>query len=213
MASKKPRKTSPAKPKAAKTKHAKSKAPKTLFQFKITLKNTEPPIWRRIVVPEGTLDDLHEHIQAAMGWTNSHLHQFMINGTCYGDPELLEDDFDSNDSTATKISAVVPKDAKRFRFTYEYDFGDGWEHDILFEGCPPAELGQKYPVCVEGGRACPPEDVGGVWGYAEFIKAMTNPRHERHHQVLEWGGPFDPEAFDPAEATKEMRRGLPNWRD
>jgi hypothetical protein len=198
--------------KGGKTKTARG----TLFQFKITLIGSNPPIWRRIQVKDGTLDKLHEHIQTAMGWTNSHLHQFMVDGARYGDPDLLDDDFeefDAEDSTRTKISKVVPKTNRKFRFTYEYDFGDGWEHEIVLEGCPKPEPGTKYPICLEGERACPPEDVGGVWGYEEFLQALADPEHERHDEFSEWSGPFAPEKFDPAEATKAMQRGLPDWRN
>lgn len=190
-------------------------ASERLYQFKITLLESQPPIWRRIQVKDSSLDKLHERIQTAMGWTNSHLHQFEIDGERWGDPELLDDgfeDFECVDSTVTKISKIVPKDGKRFQFLYEYDFGDGWEHEVLFEGCLKAEKGGRYPVCVEGERNCPPEDVGGVWGYAEFLEVIANPKHEEHERMLEWAGDFDPEEFDAGETTKAMRRGLPDWR-
>lgn len=186
-----------------------------LYQFRITLIDSEPPIWRRIQVRDSTLDKLHERIQTAMGWTNSHLHRFEIDGERYGDPELLDDgfeDYDCTDSTQTKISEIVPKSGKRFRLWYDYDFGDGWRHEVLFEGCLPAEKGQRYPVCVEGDRNCPPEDVGGVWGYAEFLEALANPSHERHDEFVRWAGRFEPETFDAGKRTKAMRRGLPDWR-
>jgi hypothetical protein len=186
-----------------------------LYQFKITLLESQPPIWRRIQVKDSTLDKFHERIQTAMGWTNSHLHQFEFDGERFGDPELLDDgfeDFECVDSTVTKISEIIPKDGKRFRFLYEYDFGDGWEHEVLFEGCLKAEKGGRYPLCVEGERNCPPEDVGGVWGYAEFLEAINNPDHEQHDEFVEWAGEFDPEKFDASETTKAMRRGLPDWR-
>lgn len=185
------------------------------FQFKITLLGSKPPIWRRIQVEDCTLDKLHEHIQTAMGWTNSHLHQFDIKGKRYGDPELLDDgfeDFECEDSTRTFLSDILPKTGKRFAFKYEYDFGDGWEHEILFEGNPPLDPKAKYPLCVEGERACPPEDCGGPWGYADYLAAIRDPKHEQHEELLEWRGPFDPEAFDAKKATKEMRKGLPDWR-
>jgi len=140
--------------KMSKQPKAKTKAATgTLFQFKIKLLGSEPPIWRRIQVQDCTLDKLHEHIQTAMGWTNSHLHQFEIKGQRYGDPELLDDgfeDFECVDSTVTMVSDVVPQSGKRFAFKYEYDFGDGWEHEVLFEGCPEPEKGKKYPLCLEG---------------------------------------------------------------
>jgi hypothetical protein len=190
-------------------------ASERLYQFKITLLESQPPIWRRIQVKNCTLDKLHEHFQTAMGWTNSHLHQFEIDGDRYGDPELLDDgfeDFHCVDSTVTKVSEIIPQDGKRFRFTYEYDFGDDWQHEVIFEGCLRAEKGGRYPICVEGERACPPEDVGGVWGYAEFLEAIADPKHEEHNRMLEWVGDFDPEEFDAGKTTKAMRRGLPDWR-
>ena len=186
-----------------------------VYQFKITLKDSHPPIWRRIQVKDCTLDKLHEHIQTAMGWTNSHLHEFTIEGQCYGDPRLLEESFMERgyaDSTSTKISDILPKTGKRFPFEYEYDFGDSWHHDILFEGCLRAERGKRFPICVEGERACPPEDVGGTPGFQEYLEAMANPDHDRHEEYMTWRGPYDPETFDSVKATKKMWRGLPDWR-
>lgn len=186
-----------------------------LYQFKITLLESNPPIWRRIQVQDCSLDKLHEHIQTAMGWTNSHLHQFDIKGERYGDRELLDDGFEGfecEDSTTTMLSEILPKTGKRFAFKYEYDFGDGWEHEVLFEGSPPLEKGKKNPLCLEGERSCPPEDVGGVWGYAEYLEALADPKHERHEEFMEWSGPFDPDDFDPKKATREMKKGLPYWR-
>ncbi len=190
-------------------------ATERLYQFKITLLEITPQIWRRIQVKDSTLDKLHERIQTAMGWTNSHLHEFKIDGDCHGDPELLDDGFEGFecvDSTVTKISKIVPKDGKRYRFLYKYDFGDDWEHEILFEGCLKADKGVQYPLCVEGERNCPPEDVGGVWGYAEFLEAIADPKHEQHDDFVRWAGEFDPEDFDAGETTKVMRAGLPDWR-
>jgi hypothetical protein len=186
-----------------------------VYQFKITLKDAQPPIWRRIQVKNCTLDKLHERIQTAMGWTNSHLHDFKIDGKSYGDPLLLDEnfeEFDYADSTTTKLTDILPKAGKQFRFEYQYDFGDSWWHEVLFEGCLCAEQGKRYPVCVEGARACPPEDVGGVPGYQEYLEAMADPDNERHGEFLTWRGPFDSEAFDAGKATKRMWRGLPNWR-
>jgi hypothetical protein len=190
-------------------------ASERLYQFKITLLGIEPPIWRRIQVKDGTLDKLHEHIQTAMGWTNSHLHQFEIDGERFGDPQLLDDGFgdsDCIDSTVARISEVVPEDGGRFRFLYRYDFGDNWEHEVSFEGCVRAEPNGRYPLCVDGARACPPEDVGGVGGYEEFLEALVDPKHEQHEDFVQWAGPFDSEKFDSKEATKHMKRGLPDWR-
>ena len=186
-----------------------------LYQFKVTLMGIDPPIWRRIQIRDCTLDELHEHVQAAMGWTNTHLHDFEIKGKRYGDPELIDDgflDFECIDSTCIKISDIVPKNGKRFTFKYEYDFGDSWEHDILFEGCPAVDPEAKYPLCLEGARACPPEDVGGVWGYADFLEALADPKHEQHDEFVKWAGWFKPEKFDAKKTTKAMKKGLPDWR-
>ena len=92
------------------------------------------------------------------------------------------------DSTRTKISQIVPEDGKPFKFLYEYDFGDGWQHEILFEGCPSPEKGKKYPLCLEGARACPPEDVGGAGGYAEFVEACRTPSTSEYNEMREWVG-------------------------
>jgi hypothetical protein len=187
-----------------------------LYQFKITLLESRPPIWRRIQVNDCTLDTFHEHIQTAMGWTNSHPHHFRVGKQLYGDPELMQENFaemNYKDSTRTKLSAILPNTGKRFQFVYEYDFGDSWDHDVLFEGCVAAESRCQYPLCLEGKRACPPEDVGGMLGYAEFVETIENPHDEQHDEMLKWvGGKFDPEAFDAKRATKAMKKGLPDWR-
>jgi Plasmid pRiA4b ORF-3-like protein len=198
------------------TKSGLSVATSEVYQFRIALLEAPRPIWRRIRVRDGTLDQLHEHIQTAMGWTNSHLHHFRIGGVLYGDPLLMGenfDDMDYRDSTTTLVSDILPRGNKPWWFEYEYDFGDGWLHEILLEGRTPVEPKERYPLCVEGEGACPPEDVGGIFGYADFLEAIADPDHEEHDGLLQWaGGKFDPEAFSPAAATRRMKRGLPDWR-
>lgn len=195
---------------------AKKTAKQVCYQFKVTLAESQPPIWRRILVPEGTLDDLHEWIQTAMGWTNSHLHQFEIRKRRYGDPDLLEADWYDEQVINTLDTSLAdlfdcPRPVRRF--IYEYDFGDGWLHGVEFEGLKEIPRGKKPPCCVEGQRSCPPEDVGGVWGYEEFLSAIGDAEHEEHEQYLEWvGDDFDPEEFNLAKATRAMRKGLPDWR-
>ena len=186
-----------------------------VYQFKVTLTDTEPPIWRRIQVGDCNLDKLHEHIQTAMGWTNSHTHHFRIDGRLYGDPRLLAETFGElnyADSTRTRLGDILHEGGGRARFEYEYDFGDGWLHEVLFEGRLRAEPGKRHPLCLEGERACPPEDVGGVWGYVDFLAAVADPEHEQHEEMREWiGRKFDPEAFSPAKATTRMRTGVADW--
>lgn len=185
-----------------------------IYQFKITLLDVDPEIWRQIQVADCTLDEFHEHIQLAMGWTNSHLHQFTIDGKTYGNPEYLDGgfmDFDVIDSTTIKISKLIPEGTKRFKFRYEYDFGDGWQHAITFERCVRAEEGVRYPRCTDGARNCPPEDIGGPYGFYDFLQAIADPNHEQHDEFEEWAGDFDPESFDAEKATKEMQDGPPDW--
>ena len=182
-----------------------------IYQFKITLIDSEPLVWRRIQVQDCTLDKLHEHIQTAMGWSNTHLHLFRIKGREYGDPDLLDDPC-SLDSKKTNLSKILPKSSKRFIFKYLYDFGDAWDHEVLFEGNPPVDAKAKYPLCLEGEKACPPEDCGGVWGYTNFLEAINDPNHEEHINMMEWiGRKFDPNKFDPKQATKEMKKGSSKW--
>jgi len=195
---------------------ARTPAAERIYQFRITLTHTDRPIWRRIQVMNCTLDSLHDYIQTAMGWTNSHMHHFQIKKQLFGDPMLMQENFEGMqyaDSTVVRLTDILPKSGRRFRFQYEYDFGDGWEHEILFEGTLAAEQGRRYPRCVEGERACPPEDVGGTGGYQEYLNAIANPKHERHKEFLEWSGPFDPEKFDAQAASKAMQKGLPDWRN
>ena len=196
---------------------ARKRKPTTLlYQLKVQLVGIKPAIWRRMQVRDCSLDRLHEHIQTAMGWTNSHLHHFEADGQMYGDPQLMDENFHEmnyRDSTITLLSVFLPQDARPFRFRYEYDFGDSWEHEVLFEGCPNAAKGQKYPLCLEGERACPPEDVGGVSGYSEFLDTIRDRTHRKRRETLEWAeGWFDPEEFSAITATKSMWKGIFDWR-
>ena len=137
-----------------------------LYQFRITLLDIKPVIWRRIQVTDCTLNDLYGHIQAAFGWWDYHLHHFEIDGVRFSQPAPDGDyvDLEFEDETQVLLSTVLPKSARRTRWIYEYDFGDSWRHEVLLEGCPPLEPKVKYPLCLEGERACPPEDCSGPWG-------------------------------------------------
>jgi hypothetical protein len=180
-------------------------ATSALYQFKITMRGSRPPIWRRIQVKNCTLDRFHSCIQAAMGWENCHLYRFQISETQYADQSLFDGDFEGIDSRKVKLSDVLPEDGNRFRFLYEYDFGDGWEHEILFEGCPRPEKGVRYPLCLEGERACPPEDVGGMGGFEQFLEIVADPKHPEHRQMVDWIGKFDAEAFSVDVANQALR--------
>jgi Plasmid pRiA4b ORF-3-like protein len=180
-----------------------SKAVGRVYQLKITLKDIRPPIWRRVLVPDCSLAGLHEVIQAAMGWENSHLYDFEVGGERYTDPRGLAD-LDMEDASRARLSQVARKEKAKFRYTY--DFGDNWQHEVLVEKFLLPEEGQEYPVCVAGKRACPPEDVGGPWGYMEFAEAIRDPEHERHEEFLEWRGEFDPEEFDLDAVNEKLRR-------
>lgn len=136
-----------------------------IYQLTITLLESKPVIWRRIQVEDCKLDKLHEHVQTAMGWTNSHLHQFRVGDQYYGDPELMEENFEEfnfRNSLTTSLSEVLPADGKQFSFLYEYDFGDSWDHEIRFEKVVEPAPGESYPRCIDGERACPPEDCVGL---------------------------------------------------
>ncbi|OIP44990.1 MAG: hypothetical protein COZ12_06345 [Deltaproteobacteria bacterium CG_4_10_14_3_um_filter_60_8] len=182
-----------------------SKASSSIYQLKITLRDSHPPIWRRVLVPGNfSLDKLHQVIQLAMGWTDSHLHQFIVDGEFYSIPSS-EDWEPVLDERRFKLKQIAPS-LKR-KFTYEYDFGDSWTHEVVVEKIITAGPGEKYPQCIKGKRACPPEDVGGIWGYETFQEAMQDARHEEHDSYLEWiGGEFDPEAFDLAATNQALWR-------
>lgn len=182
---------------------AKSKAapPKQVYQLKITLNGSKPPIWRRVLVPDNlTLNQLHHVIQVAMGWYDAHLHEFTINNVSYGIPDAnyLGETFDEHDF---RLSQVITPNTKRFRYTY--DFGDDWEHIIVVEKVLPYASDGIYPLCLTGKRACPPEDVGGIWGYQDFLEMISDPSNPDYEELLGWnGGPFDPEEFDIDEVNQ-----------
>ncbi len=177
-----------------------------VYQIKVTLTGTHPPVWRRIQVPGNTtLLKLHDILQIVMGWEDYHLHMFTIEGSIFGDPADDEyGDLGTIDESRIKLNQVVYREGQRF--SYEYDFGDSWDHTLLVEKILPPQEGVRYPICLKGKRACPPEDVGGVWGYENFLEAIRNPDHDEHEEYLTWfGGEFDPEAFDLEEVNTRLR--------
>lgn len=187
-------------------------------QIKVTLDDIEPPIWRRLDVPlTTTLSELHHILQAAMGWTDSHLHQFEIGGLRYGDVEVLNQDRFEGDAQAFEASEVRLRDFQ-FRyddglsFVYVYDFGDDWRHTVQIEKLLAMKPAPKTATCIEGARSCPPEDVGGPPGYFEFLRVLLSPEPdeiEEQRHLKRWsGGNFDPERFDVAKTDKAVRGAL-----
>lgn len=177
-----------------------------VYQLKVTLTGVDPPVWRRVQVSDCSLGDLHFVIQAAMGWQNSHMHLFAVNGTRYG--PVVSEDLDTEDEENILLGQIVAG-KKKARLVYEYDFGDSWEHEVLFEKLVEPEAKAKYPRCIEGARACPPEDCGGAWSYADLLDAMADPKHENHREMREWcGGKFDPESFSVGKVNTELRRSF-----
>jgi hypothetical protein len=182
-----------------------------VYEFKIVLLGTKPPIWRRLQVPgDANLGWLHAAIQVAMGWTNSHLHHFLTSDARYTNPRHVEDmgfgEEPDRDESKAKLMQVAPRE--RVQFGYEYDFGDSWEHAITVEKIlPNAAAAATTALCLDGASACPPEDCGGIWGYAELLKTLKNPKHPEHKTMKEWlGRPFDAKAFDVAKTNLWLRK-------
>ena len=177
----------------------------SIYRLKITLRGVRPPIWRRVEVPGGiSLLALHEILNEAMGWYDSHLHDFEIDGVEYTTPD---EDWDARrpteDDSRWRLDAVVSQVGAKLR--YRYDFGDGWEHDVIVEAIDAPAAGVVYPRVTAGRRSCPPEDCGGPWGYAELLEALADPSHERHGELADWlGAGFDPEAFSIAETNQVL---------
>ena len=174
-------------------------------QLRVELRGVEPLVWRRVLVPENiTLAKLHVVLQWTMGWSNSHLHEYEIARRRYGIPD---DEWPSTEPVAderrVRLKPLI-EDGLR-RFTYLYDFGDHWEHIVKVEDLVPPKAGRPLIVCLAGENACPPEDVGGYPGYAEFLEALKDAAHEEHANMLRWiGGSFDPAAFDLAEVNERL---------
>ncbi len=172
------------------------------YQLKIVLEGSKPPIWRRVLIADCTLDVLHQIVQAAMGWTNSHLHMFEYGGDRFSDPRF-ELDAAEFDETQVCLSQLVADGCQKLR--YCYDFGDDWSHSIKIEKTLPPLPADQSPKCIKGEGACPPEDCGGIWGYYEFLHAIRDPKHKRHEEFVEWAGKdFDPNDFDIEEVNEAL---------
>ncbi len=165
-----------------------------IYQIKITLRYIEPLIWRRFQIAGNTkLGELHDILQVVMGWDNDHLHGFRIGRDHYGEPDPGFPN-DIKDEQNVRLDKIANTDSS---FIYDYDFGDSWEHELKIEKVLPVEPGTHYPTCLDGQRACPPEDCGGPPGYANMLEAFHDPKNEEHEEIMEWlGEDFDAETFD-----------------
>ncbi len=180
-----------------------------VYQLKISLLGTDPVVWRRVQVPGSfSLAKLHDVIQLSMGWDDSHMHQFIIGKELYGQPSEEEDwegtkVFDERKTGLSDLKARIKK-----KFIYEYDFGDSWQHEIKVEKVIAAkETILKHPILLAGERACPPEDVGGIPGYEEFLAALKNPEVEENAEILEWyGEEYDPDHVGLDEINKLLKK-------
>ena len=184
----------------------------TIACLKITLNDVKPAVLRRVEVPLGIrLDRLHLTIQAAMGWTNSHLYELRAGdvgwSTPYPDADWADDFLDASKA---RLGDVL-EDIGTKKLVYLYDFGDGWEHTIMIERLADPEPGMLYPRLTGVNGRCPPEDCGGPWGYAELLAAIKDPKHERHSELTEWiGDDFDPDA-DASELTAQVASLAKSW--
>lgn len=180
------------------------------FQLKVTLMGIKPPVWRRILVSDSTtLTDLHHILQVVMGWTDSHLHQFMVGQKRYGiaDPEWDVLNEEILDESNVRLKSVLRNEKNSI--SYEYDFGDGWLHKIILEKKLNFSSTDELPKCVTGRRGCPPEDVGGVWGYENFLNIYQDDQHPEHDEMVEWSGEyFHPENLDIEEINEILHESF-----
>lgn len=179
----------------------------TALQLRVQFRGVEPPVWRRVLAPGVMrLDKFYLVRQAAMGWTNSHLHNFTVGNLTYG-PEF-EDDPDGLLVTVDEKTVTLGQVLRAGkRMLYEYDFGDSWEHDVVVEDRASGKVVLKFAVCLDGQNACPPEDCGGPSGYEALLAALDEPANDEHDSMLEWmGGPFDASGFSLADANAALQR-------
>lgn len=174
-----------------------------MFQLRLTLEDVTPTVWRRLLVPGSVrLNKLHSMFQAAMGWEGYHLHCFEIGEARFG---MHFDDFPEDELDEKEVTVLRAIGAAR-RFFYEYDFGDGWRHEVVVESLSRLPRGLKFGVCIDGQNACPPEDCGGPSGYADLLDVLADPAHDEYEHMRGWvGGPFDASEFDVAFANARLQ--------
>jgi hypothetical protein len=181
--------------------------------LRVELLKVAPLVWRRVLVPGNwTLASLHHYLQWVMGWTDSHAHEFEVGAGLVApdwwieEAEAEEEASRYRDERRVSVAAVVSAVGTRGEFQYRYDMGDGWEHRIVIESAPTSRVDLPLPVCVAGENACPPEDVGGPHGHAEFLEALDDRQHEQHEDMVRWiGGVFDPKGFDLNRVNRDWK--------
>ncbi len=181
------------------------KAPVPDYVLRVELQYIKPVIWRRIIVPGSIrLGKLHVVLLLAMGWEGGHLHEFIFGEYNYGEPD--DSGFPSDPPLLNEARITLAKALGALKsFTYIYDYGDNWRHRIKVEKALVPDPDMRWPLCLDGQNACPPEDVGGAPGYADFLAAISDPAHEEHDHFLKWcGGGFDPAAFDIVLANQRL---------
>ncbi len=179
--------------------------PQVTLQLRVELQEVTPAVWRRILVPTSVrLDRLADMLIAAMGWTNSHLHCFEIGAERYGMQFDEFPDGELDEKSITVLQALRGVES----FEFEYDFGDGWTHDITIEAAIESTFGLKHAVCLDGTNACPPEDCGGPGGFEYFLEALADPTHDEHEEYVDWIGSatFDRSAFDLVTANAALQK-------
>lgn len=182
-----------------------------VVRLEITLRDTDPAIWRRVeALSSVTLKQIHTIIQAAMGWEDCHLYQFRIGREAIDGPGFVDDVFGSGNVTADRVGLedLLARGLKKF--DYLYDMGDSWEHKLKIEKITEVDPAMSYPRFLDGAGACPPEDIGGIPGFYEFLEAMGDPNHPDHEMLMEWnGGRFEPAALDGAKSNKRLAKLAP----
>lgn len=179
--------------------------PQVTFQLHVELQEVTPAVWRRILVPSAPrLDRLADMLIAAMGWSNSHLHCFNVDGRRFGMMLDMRPDDELDEHSVTVLQTL--RGVKHFEF--EYDFGDGWTHDVTVEDAIESTFGLKHAVCLDGANACPPDDSGGPGGFVHFLEALADPSHDEHEDYVRWNGDttFDRTTFDLATANAVLQK-------
>jgi hypothetical protein len=174
-----------------------------VFQIKVTLLDVEPPVWRQLLISADTnLARLHAVLNEAVGWQNSHLHEFRLRDRTFGGPRI-DDEGDVEDERRFKVNQLLSVGQS---IEYAYDLGDGWTHAVMVEKLLDLDPCIHYPLCVAGARSCPPEDCGGVGGSENLLAALADPNHEEHDELTTWvGGTFDPAGFDLNRVNRALR--------